>query len=297
MIAMRTVLFLATLSSGVIGQDDDRDASSGVLRLEGEDVVLKVSEGQRLSFESLLRFTHEQTGASFLYDEAEIFGRHAPFIGEYRVARESCFELAQALLAQSGFACLEVPSSSGRLFQLLSKRDARRGDITSMAKYVPTAQVLAEASDWSRRPGQFITTAIALDNLDARQIFSSLRVYFTDQIIEKIAPSDNANSLVITGSAPKIVEFATLLRDLDRQGAGAFRRFETGEIPPSQAVALVRSYLDQLNDVDPEEKKRGPAPDQRDRVAVMLAPNENAIIVYAVPSALDRIAELLEQTR
>ncbi|MEQ8766811.1 MAG: hypothetical protein RL885_23055 [Planctomycetota bacterium] len=165
------------------------------------------------------------------------------------------------------------------------------------ATYVPAAEVLAQADTWRRRPGQVIMTAVALDHLDARQMFTSLRQYFTDQITESIAPSDSSNSMVITAPAPKLVEFATLLRELDRQGAGAFRRFETGEFPPSQAVAMVRSYLDQLEGGDVEEPKRAPSLDCRDRVAVMLAPNENAILVYAVTSALDRIAELLLQTR
>ncbi len=270
----------------------------------GDQIIFNLSPDSKYPLSQFVELCHEVTGRVFIYEEAEVANKFVRLVGAKTVSKGKFYEFFQVIMILNDLACLPIGTSDIEVIQVTNYKTGQRGELTNRAPVVP----YEDLESYSDKVGEIITTSIPLSNIDARQTFSSLRQYFTNQQTEQLTPIDNSNSLVVTAFAPSVWALSRLIKWMDVRPQSQQLEFEIVELDNAVAEEL-EPILSELLDVRSSSGRRSfaagaPRPDagqggvgQLDAIETRVIPDvrTNSLILYGTGDANERVKNLIDQ--
>ncbi|MEQ8766130.1 MAG: secretin N-terminal domain-containing protein, partial [Planctomycetota bacterium] len=282
------------LASPALGQPDQPPIDE-----VGDTIIFNLSADAGYPLDQFVQLCNEVTGRVFVYDEPEIAGKTVKLVGTKTVPKAKFYEFFQVIMILNDLACLPVGSSEIEVIRIKNIRTVQRGELTNRAPVVQYEELDAYAD----KVGEIITASIPLQNIDARQTFTSLRQYFTNQNTESITPIDNSNSLVITALAPAVWAMARLLSWMDVKPQSQVAEFEIVELENAVAEEIEPILSELLDQRSGGFGARAPQQQQNaqgqviEPIETRVIPDArtNSLILYGTGEANERVKDLINQ--
>ncbi len=283
----------------VLGLAGPAAAQPGPIEEVGDTIIFNLSPDSGYPLTQFVQLCHEVTGRVFIYEEAELANRNVRLVGTKTVPKSKFYEFFQVIMILNDLACLPVGSSEIEVIRIKNLRQAQRGELTNRA---PVVQY-TDLDNYADKVGEIITSTIPLNNIDARQTFTSLRQYFTNQNTESITPIDNSNSLVITALAPTVWAMARLLKWMDVKPQSQQLEFEIVELENAVAEEIEPILSELLNQRSGFGGMRSPQQGNNaqnqlvEALETRVIPDArtNSLILYGTGDANERVKDLIDQ--
>jgi|GEM_PF-6637870 len=181
-------------------------------------VVLPLAKGNTLAMEDLLKFASESLGYPILYNRDEVSGATCSFTTAVSIPRSDFQGFFERLLLSNGFVYVESGEGTSRVHRVVHVQVVGRFLGSDVSKNVS----LEELDQYADR-GLVLSTVIPLKNVACRDMLSSLAslVGQGGGAIESIRSVDNANALVVTSVAAKVIRIAKICAEMDRVAGAA----------------------------------------------------------------------------
>lgn len=312
----RGILGLASalaLAGGAAAAPVVQDDPIPPIQEEGDSYVINFAESSQpdegISLAEFVKICQEATGKNFTYlDDTEtlLANQQVRMFGTKRIPKRDFYSFFQIMMFIHQYACISVgpPHLEVTVVQSLTQQ-AGRSNIKANAIYVLPEQL----EDFADQPATLITTVVTLDNVDVRQLATSLRPLMPDQSTQSMLNAGNTNSLVLTGFGSNIVHLARLLRIVDDAS-----RIDEEVLPQFAVVPLefasaddIAELIDQLLEASRsvvEQQRRNEAQAQgvsgrlgagQGEAEILTYPRTNSLLVMALPEDMPRIKDLIAQ--
>lgn len=129
------------------------------------------------------------------------------------VAPDQVWSVSEALLVNADFKFSFIRDEAPIVIGVQALAGQGRG---GGAASVSPIQVPIEALPaWREHPAFMVSTSIALESLNVRDLSNSMRQMFTDPNSQQIIPVGNSNSLMLIGLARRVGDLANQLSELN----------------------------------------------------------------------------------
>ena len=176
-----------------------------------DDLVFQ-GEGQGLPLLALIETAREVTGEPFFYEPKDVKDQSVFFTGTVTVPRDQFLPFFDWCLRQVDFVHLEQPAGGVTLHRLQKLGQQARGltALKAMARGVTVDELRA-----MRDRGTLVTTTYTAKHLPARELVTTLQLYFADSATDAIRNIEGTNSIVMTGFASSVAAIVDLSERLD----------------------------------------------------------------------------------
>ena len=116
------------------------------------------------------------------------------------------YTFVSSLLYRNGFLLSSLRTSQPSLLAIYSGND--RG-------YSWTRIPAEEVPAYGRHPAFLVETVLAFENLDVRQMTTSLRALLSDNRAQSMLTVGNSNSVIIRGPGAKVAKLAEMMKEAD----------------------------------------------------------------------------------
>jgi hypothetical protein len=191
---------------------------------QAESPVFKVPEagmlikGNMESQQTMRSFLHEFgsiTGETFLYGQDTAKQLECVTTGinrDIRVDAESMYSVMQDLLVQNGFYLVDVRRQKPRLLRVVARQVSEGNVMRRWAKFVPDSDL----GRYADNSALFITTTLRVTNLDSGRLANGARSLIVDSNLERMFSIQSSGQIVLCGPANQVVEWASLLKEMNR---------------------------------------------------------------------------------
>lgn len=197
-------------------------------------------EGLELS--ALITMARETTGEPFFYEEKEIRDTRVQFNGKMVVPKAKFLAFFEYCARSADFVPLETTQAGQRVHVLrrLGAQGGRgAGALKTMARVVEPAELPQLADRWL-----LVTTTYSCKNLPARELCTTMQLYFADSATEAVRNVEGTDSIVMTGFAANLAALVKMCERLDAEAVStpSFERTKTLE----QRVAALEAKVAEL---------------------------------------------------
>jgi len=187
-----------------------------------------------LELMALVTMARDVTGEPFFYDEKELKDFKVQFQGKMVVPKAKFMAFFDFCMRSVDFVPLETMEAGTRVHVLRKLGGQGRGNaaLKTMARIVEPAE-LAQLSDrWT-----LVTTTYSCKNLPARELVTTLQLYFADSATEAIRNVEGTDTIVMTGFAANLAALMKMCDRLDVEAASS-PSFERARGLESRVAAL-----------------------------------------------------------
>jgi type II secretory pathway component GspD/PulD (secretin) len=182
-----------------------------------DDLTLECPpEGLELS--ALITMARDVTGEPFFFDEKELKDTRVQFQGKMVVPKAKFMAFFDFCARSADFVPLESMEAGTRvhLLRRLGGNGGRNSNaLKTMARIVEPAELAQLADRWT-----LVTTSWNCKNMPARELVTTLQLYFTDSSTEAIRNVEGTDSIIMTGFAANLVQLVKMCERLDAEAVG-----------------------------------------------------------------------------
>lgn len=178
-----------------------------------DDVLEFTAGGEGLAIRELIEAATEVTGEPFFYDVKDLEKVAVRFTGTVKVPRAEFLSFFDRCLRDADFVHLESKAAIGTTHTIRRLGQQARGSqqLKAMARFV-TPEELATLSG---RPATLVTTVYTCRTAPAREMVTTMNLYFADGAVETIRNIEGTNSIVMTGFAQSLGQHVSLMRQIE----------------------------------------------------------------------------------
>ena len=183
---------------------------------------------------ALVTMARDVTGEPFFYDEKELKDFKVQFQGKMVVPKAKFMAFFDFCMRSVDFVPLETMEAGTRVHVLRKLGGQGRGNaaLKTMARIVEPAELAQIADRWT-----LVTTTYSCKNLPARELVTTLQLYFADSATESIRNVEGTDTIVMTGFAANLAALTKMCDRLDVEAASS-PSFERARGLESRVVAL-----------------------------------------------------------
>ncbi|HKE02269.1 MAG TPA: secretin N-terminal domain-containing protein, partial [Planctomycetota bacterium] len=173
--------------------------------------------------------------------ETKLAQQKVNIIGMKRVPVVRFYDFFQSLLKINDLVLVLEGGPESGVWQIADLKGQDRNVIKNSARYISPEEI----QQYAAQPGILLTTVLALQYANAREISASLRPLFPDNQIETVISLGNTNGLLVTGFGPTVSNLQQLMRLIDTPPSEPKPIFEVIQVEHASADELVQ-ILDDL---------------------------------------------------
>ncbi len=175
------------------------------------------AEGLELT--ALVTMARDVTGEPFFFDERELKDVRVRFTGKMVVPKAKFMAFFDFCAHSADFVPLETMEAGTRV-HLLRKLGGQGGRgqtaLKTLARIVELAELQQLADRWL-----LVTTTYSCKNLPARELVTTLQLYFADSATEAIRNVEGTDTIIMTGFAANLASLVKMCDRLDVEAASS----------------------------------------------------------------------------
>jgi len=171
-----------------------------------------------LELNALVTMARDVTGEPFFFDERELKDVRVQFQGKMVVPKAKFMAFFDFCARSADFVPLESMEAGTRvhLLRRLGGNSGRNSNaLKTMARIVEPAELAQLADRWT-----LVTTTWSCKNMPARELVTTLQLYFADSATEAIRNIEGTDAMVMTGYATNLAALVKMCERLDAEAAG-----------------------------------------------------------------------------
>ncbi len=205
----------------------------------------------------------------------------------------------EGLLVENRFALEIVHADQPRLLRVSSFSTRSDSALRARARFVPSGEVAA----WASHPAMVITTTLHLPNVDVRQLSNSVRMLVTDPNTQAILSVGNTNSIMLTGPAANVADWAEIMLLADAYSVNEaeepkhqpeYHRFALDHADARVVAPMIEELVASARVSGPVQQQGAFPADQTPKARVLADSRTNALVVMCTPSDLPKVTELVK---
>lgn len=180
---------------------------------KGSDTLDFVAGEKGLAIEEVVALAEGVTNEKFFYEPKELRDASVMFTGKMSVPREKILSFLDWCLHEEGFVELEHEVAGARVHSLVKLgAGANRGAqaLKTSARIVERAELDSLSDRWT-----LVTTTWSAKNVPARELVTTLQLYFADSATEAIRNIEGTDQVVMTGCAANLAALCALADRID----------------------------------------------------------------------------------
>jgi type II secretory pathway component GspD/PulD (secretin) len=173
-----------------------------------------------LEITALVTMAREVTGEPFFYEEKELKDVRVQFQGKMVVPKAKFMSFFDLCVHNADFVSLDATEAGTRV-HVLRKLGGQGGGraqtaLKTMARIVEPAELAQLADRWT-----LVTTTWSAKNLPARELVTTMQLYFADSATEAIRNVEGTDAVVMTGYATNLAAMVKMCDRLDAEAASS----------------------------------------------------------------------------
>lgn len=207
-------------------QDPQDPGNLPLMQLEGDRIVVSMSETSGLELPEFVKWAQEVTKRAFTFNEQEMInsaqgGSRVSFLGTLRFQRDTFqrdfFSFFQTMLYIKGFAIVPRGEGDLEILEIISTNGPRVREVTNGARYVTPDQL----EDYKNQTGVPILTTVQLKHINATVANNALRPFFASTGSPQggggvtLGNVGNNTAMLLQGYGPQVYAAVKLLELVD----------------------------------------------------------------------------------
>jgi type II secretory pathway component GspD/PulD (secretin) len=187
---------------------------------KGNDDLTIECPAEGLEIMALVTMARDVTGEPFFFDEKDLKDVRIQFQGKMVVPKAKFMAFFDFCMRSADFVPLETTEAGTRV-HLLRKLNGQGGGrngaaLKTLARIVEPAELAQLADRWT-----LVTTTYSCKNLPARELVTTMQLYFADSATEAIRNIEGTDSAVMTGYAANLAALVKMCERLDAEAASS----------------------------------------------------------------------------
>lgn len=284
---LAAALLVLTAAAAPAAAQPDTPQPPQWFRIEGDHIVLALSERDGLPVKDFIKIAQQVTGRTFIFNETEIQQgdpnqNKINFIGTQRVRREEFFAFFQTLLYVKNLACVVRGKGATEIVEIINLNGPKRQEAASGAAYIPPERL----ADYGAQTGVQIMTAVPVEHVRATVAAQTLRPFFAGaggaQL--NLGTAGNERVILLQGFAPQVVNAYELIKLVDQPDHVPDQEVKVVPLAHHSAEELVPLLEQILSDrrmpgAPAEGAGGGVIPGQQQQVKVLAHTALNALVL------------------
>jgi type II secretory pathway component GspD/PulD (secretin) len=185
----------------------------------GDDMTIECPE-EGLTMLALVTMARDVTGEPFFFDEKDLKDVRIQFQGKVVVPKAKFLAFFEFCVRSADFVPLETMEAGTRvhvLRRLGGSGGGRNGTaLKTLARIVEPAELAQYADRWT-----LVTTTYSCKNLPARELVTTLQLYFADSATEAVRNVEGTDTIIMTGFAANLAALVKMCDRLDAEAASS----------------------------------------------------------------------------
>jgi type II secretory pathway component GspD/PulD (secretin) len=175
-----------------------------------DDLVFEGGENG-IAITKLIETAVDVTNEPFFFDPKELKDEKVHFTGRVMVPRERFLPFFDHCLREEDFLHLEWNVAGQTVHSIRKLGQQMRGQAVKQQARTVTTEELKALADRQI----LVTTTYVVQNLPARELVTTLQLYFADSVTESIRNVDGTNAIIMTGFAANVAGLVAMADRLD----------------------------------------------------------------------------------